>query len=73
MLTKSIIQCMVMHEHFNESNSLGLGHIISFSSLPASSFFLSHQGLFVPLVAKGGQLSPFIVGTLLEQSQKIAF
>ena len=43
-----------------------LNLIISFSSPPASLFFLPHQGFFAPLVAKGGQLAPFIVGTLLE-------
>ena len=48
-------------------------NLIISSSLPASLFFLPHQGFFVPLVAKGGQLAPFIVGTLLEQSKKMAF
>ena len=27
------------------------------------------QGFFAPLVDKGGQLAPYIVGTLLEQSK----
>ena len=55
-----------------------LGHInliisYRFSSPPTSPFFLPHEGFFAPLVAKGGQFPPFIVGTLLEQSKKIAF